>query len=163
MLRQPMLRILTVSLLCAAGMAAPVQAALAEERGLSDYVKGRHAAAKGELSRAAGLFEATLGYAPADDYVLQTTYELAIASGDEGLALGTARRLAASSPYDSGIGMLLVADAVKRGKWDMAGEYLERLGDSGVGSFAIPVVEAWILVGRGEGEKARARLLDDPP
>ncbi|MEO0500118.1 MAG: tetratricopeptide repeat protein, partial [Pseudomonadota bacterium] len=32
-----------------------------------------------------------------------------------------------------------------------------------VGSFALPVVEAWIRVGRGAGEMARARLLDDPP
>lgn len=146
----------------ATAAASPVSAAaLVEETGLSEYVRGRHAASAGDLDRAAIFFERALGTAPQDAHLLKSTFESAVLAGQEDLAVGTARRLADSDAYDSAVGTVLFVDAMKRRRWDQADEQLGHLRESGFGSFVAPVMEAWTLAARGKEEEARALLSAD--
>ena len=138
-------------------------AVLLEERGLSDYVQARHASAAGDLGRAALLYEGALGHAPSEPYLLKSTMELAIAAGDEDLAVGAARRLAEAGAADSATGLILAADALKRRRWGEFDARLDTLTSSGFGSFVAPVVRAWGLEARGKPEEARAALDGKPP
>ncbi|EMD82604.1 TPR domain protein [Pacificimonas flava] len=157
------LRLLT----CAAAAAAatlvlPANAALVEEKGLSDYVKGRYAASEGELNRAAGLLEDALGYAPGEQAVLQRTLELAVAAGDEKLAVGVAQRLVDAGQYDSAMGIILVADLFERRRWDELSAQLDQLGQSGFGSVLSPLIKAWTLEARGKHKEALTALESYP-
>ncbi|MBZ6379903.1 hypothetical protein B5C34_13820 [Pacificimonas flava] len=157
-----MLRIMhRIALAATAALAlfSPAQAtALVEERGLSEYVRGRHAATNGDLERARGLFENALGFAPSDEPLLEATFEAAILSGDEALAAGAAERLGRIGQHDSAVGTVLFVDALKRGNWARAAEHVDRLGTAGFGSFIAPVLEAWMFAARGDEDRALERL-----
>ncbi|MBV7256469.1 tetratricopeptide repeat protein [Pacificimonas sp. WHA3] len=137
--------------------------AAAEERGLSDYVQGRYAAAEGELARAADLFEGALSRSPDDKGLLQQAFELAVISGDEELAVSAARQLGEESGFDSAIATLLATDALKRRDWDEMASRVEGLKGTGFGSLVAPVAEAWALVARGKKREAREALAGEPP
>lgn len=156
------MRNLLLAATAAAALTAPASAsALVEENGLSEYVRGRHAAASGDLDRAALLFERALGIAPADPHLLKAAFESAVLSGQEDLAVGTARRLAGSDAYDSAVGTVLFVDAMKHRRWDQVDAQIERLGEAGFGSFVAPVLEAWVLAARGDEDEAMALLSAD--
>ncbi|MHB9878462.1 tetratricopeptide repeat protein [Pacificimonas sp. ICDLI1SI03] len=148
-----------------AGTAAPAAAStiIVEERGLSDYVQGRYAAATGELEQAADLYEGALGYAPEDPYLLKRTFDLAVEAGDEKLAVGVARRLVDEAPFDSAVAMLLTADALQRKDWDDLNSRLDGLASSGFGSLVAPIARAWALEARSKEKDARAALAGASP
>lgn len=143
---------------------APAHAAVVQGAAAADYgryVQGHLAVADGALDRAAAYFAGALSYAPDDPRLLRQTYELAIAAGDEALAIRVAGRLGQQDRFDSGVALLLVADALKHRRWDAANEATARLSDAGFGSFIVPVIDAWVLDARGRTEKAVVRLSAD--
>lgn len=140
-------------------IAAPACAGtIVEERGLSDYVQGRHASAIGELGRAATEMEVALGLSPNDPHLLRTAFDFAVAAGDEGLAVGTARRLAAVDRFDSGVALLLAADAVKRRNWKAMDTEIEAMSETGFAKVVSPILRAWAFEAQGKTSQARAAL-----
>jgi tetratricopeptide (TPR) repeat protein len=123
-----------------------------------DYVRGHHALADGELGEAAAYFAGALAFAPDDPELLRQTFDLAIAAGNEALALSVAERLARQDRFESGVTLLLVADALKRKQWRDASEATARLSGTGFGVFIIPILEAWTLEARGKKKAAVDRL-----
>ncbi|MEE4350322.1 MAG: tetratricopeptide repeat protein [Pacificimonas sp.] len=133
-------------------------AALIEERGLSAYVQGRHAASAGDMDRAATLFEQALGVSPGDVHLLESTFETAMIAGDRDLATGAARQLARLGKYDSAVGTVLFVDALTKRRYEDALAEVQRLEESGFGSFMAPILRAWTLEADGETSKAFAAL-----
>jgi Flp pilus assembly protein TadD len=138
---------------------AQATAVTSTEPAYSAYVQGRHAAADGELGRAADYFRNALSSAPDDPELLRQTFNLAIAAGDEPLAVSVARRLSVQDRFDSGVTLMLVADALKHHEWKEAAAATQRLSDVGFGSFIVPIIQAWTLEARGKTGKA-VKLLD---
>lgn len=141
-------------------MAIPSNAAVMVpgEADYGGYLQGHLALAEGELSRAASYFAGALAYAPDDPQLLRRTFDLAIAGGDEALAVKIAERLGQQDRFDSGVTLLLVADALKHRRWGQAMDAADRLSDAGFGSFIVPIIEAWTLEARGKRAQALRRL-----
>jgi tetratricopeptide (TPR) repeat protein len=147
-------------LLASALAASSAQATVmpAQEADYGSYVQGHLALANGELGRAADYFAGALTYAPDDPQLLRQTFDLAIAAGDEALAIGVGERLARQDRFDSGVTLLLVANAIKTRKWTEAREATARLTDAGFGSFIVPIIDAWIAEARGKTAEGIRKL-----
>ncbi|MBB4630586.1 tetratricopeptide repeat protein [Sphingosinicella soli] len=144
-----------------ASLAAPAAHATmmsTREADYGSYVQGHLALANGELGRAAEYFAGALTYAPDDPQLLRQTFDLAIAAGDEALAVSVGERLARQDRFDSGVTLLLVADAIKARKWNDAREATARLTDAGFGSFIVPIIDAWIAQARGKTTEGLRKL-----
>ncbi len=141
---------LLAALLCAS-------AAEARETALRDYVLGRYAASADDLGRAAGYFDGALA-GRADPLLVRRAFDLAIAGGDEALALRLADRLPPTDSYDAALTLLRITNAFQKKDWAAADAARTKLGDAGFAAFATPVIEAWTLYGRGNLAGALAKL-----
>ena len=126
--------------------------------GLHDYVQGRHAWSDDELGRASGHFAGALSHAPDDPVLLRRTFDLALAAGDQALALKLAPRLAKNERYDTTLALLRITEAVEKRDWKAVDAARAQLTDAGFAAFAAPVIEAWTLKARGKGKAAIAKL-----
>ncbi len=137
---------------------AVVAAAPPDADGVHAYVLGRHAFAADQIDRASRYFASALASDPDDPVLMRRTFDLALAAGEESLANRLAERLAVNDRYDTTIGLVRVAAAVKRKDWDTADRLRADLAQAGFAAFTLPIVEAWTLVGRGRADAALARL-----
>lgn len=153
-------RVLVTALLATVVTVSGAQASpgAAYRSGTHEYVLGRFAWSSEDLGRAAGYFAGALQHSPNDPQLLRRTFELAIAAGDEKLALQLAQRLSKSERFDSTAALLTFTDAIKRRDWDAADSARKSLADSGFAAFVAPVLEAWTLYGRSREREAIARL-----
>jgi tetratricopeptide (TPR) repeat protein len=126
--------------------------------GLHDYVQGRHAWSDDELGRASTHFAGALSHAPDDPVLLRRTFDLALAAGDQALALKLAPRLAKNERYDTTLALLRITEAAQKRDWKAIDRYRAQLSDAGFAAFAAPVIEAWTLEARGKTNAALARL-----
>lgn len=126
--------------------------------GLHDYVQGRHAWSDDELGRASSHFAGALSHAPDDPVLLRRTFDLALAAGDQALALKLAPQLAKNERYDNTLALLHITQAVQKRDWKRADAVRQQLTDAGFAAFAAPVIEAWLLEARGKGSAALAKL-----
>jgi tetratricopeptide (TPR) repeat protein len=139
---------------------AGAQAAIFDDyrSGLHDYVQGRHAWSDDELGRASGHFAGALAHAPDDPVLLRRTFDLALAAGDQALALRLAPRIARNEKYDTTVALLRITEAVQKKDWKAVDALRQQLADAGFAAFAAPVIEAWALEGRGKTKVALAKL-----
>ena len=128
------------------------------DNGPRDYVLGRFAADNDRLLDAARYTDAARQRDPGDGQVAQRAFELAVAAGDERLAIALANERAVGGKADSTVALLRLTDALQRRDWKQA--ELARAGIADVGYAAVvgPIVDAWILYGRGDTAAALARL-----
>lgn len=155
-----MIRITCLAVLWVAGAATAAAAlprpAVTAGRG---YVLGRFAYADDKLSQAARYFDAARKHDPADLALGRRTFDLAIAAGDERLAIELANQLAGTNRGDSTVALVRMADALKRRDWRAADAARPSLSDAGYAAVVGPIVEAWTLAGRGNADAA-ITLLD---
>jgi tetratricopeptide (TPR) repeat protein len=126
--------------------------------GLHDYVQGRHAWSDDELGRASGHFAGALAHSPDDPVLLRRTFDLALAAGDQALALKLAPRLAKNERYDTTLALLRISEAVQKKDWKSVDALRQQLSDAGFAAFAAPVIEAWTLEARGKSKAALEKL-----
>lgn len=126
--------------------------------GLHDYVQGRHAWSDDELGRASNHFAGALSHAPDDPVLLRRTFDLALAAGDQALALKLAPRLAKNERYDTTLALLRITEAAQKRDWKAVDALRQQLTDAGFAAFAAPVIEAWTLEARGKTKQALAKL-----
>ncbi|MCA3256241.1 MAG: hypothetical protein INF91_11570, partial [Alphaproteobacteria bacterium] len=150
-------RLAIVAAMMAAAPAA-ASAAPPDADGVHAYVLGRHAFAADQIDRASRYFASALASDPDDPVLMRRTFDLAVAAGEENLANRLAERLAVNDRYDTTIGLVRVAAALKRKDWDTADRLRADLGQAGFAAFTLPIVEAWTLFGRGKVDAALARL-----
>lgn len=125
---------------------------------LHGYVLGRFAAADDRLAEAARYFDAARLSDPADAALAKRAFDLAVAAGDEKLALALANRLAAAGQDDSTVALVRLADAIKRRDWRVVDTVRPGLADAGYAAVVAPVIEAWTAYGRGKAEAGLAIL-----
>ncbi len=126
--------------------------------GLHDYVQGRHAWSDDELGRASSHFAGALSHSPDDPVLLRRTFDLALAAGDQALALKLAPRLARNERYDTTLALLRISEAVQKKDWKSVDALRQQLSDAGFAAFAAPVIEAWTLEARGKSRAALEKL-----
>lgn len=126
--------------------------------GLHDYVQGRHAWSDEELARASRHFAGALAHAPDDPVLLRRTFDLALAAGDQALALKLAPQLAKSERYDTTLALLRITEAFQKRDWKTADRLRQELAEVGFAAFAAPIIEAWTLEARGRSDQAAAKL-----
>lgn len=142
----------------AALLAGTPAAATGYRSGLHDYIEGRHAWTDEELTRASRSFAEALSYAPDDPVLLRRAFDLALAAGDETLALKLAPQLAKNERYDTTLALLRITQAFEKKKWKDADAARQQLSDAGFAAFVAPIIEAWTLEGRGKTDQALAKL-----
>ncbi len=123
-----------------------------------DYVLGRFAYASDRLPDAARYFEAARREAPGDPVLARRAFDLAVAAGDQKLAVALANQLAASGHGDSTVALLRLTEALQRRDWNAADAARPGLADAGYAAVVAPVVAAWTLYGRGQTDAAVALL-----
>lgn len=126
--------------------------------GLHDYVQGRHAWSDDELGKASSYFAGALAHSPDDPVLLRRTFDLALAAGDQALALKLAPRLAKNERYDTTLALLRISEAVQKKDWRTVEAARQQLADAGFAAFAAPVIEAWTLQARGKDRQALEKL-----
>ena len=131
---------------------------VAPDSALHGYVLGRYAYADDELARAARYFDLARSQDPGQPALTRRAFELAVASGDRARAFALAQQLAAAGQGDSDVEMVRLADAVLRKDWPTVAVARSGLADAGYAAVVGPIVDAWVLFGRGRKDAALARL-----
>lgn len=149
---------LMVAMLIAPACHAAVGDKAAVSPGFRDYVLGRFAWSDDQWDKATAHFAQALARSPNDVMLLRRTFDLALASGNQELALQLVDRVAKSEQYDAPVVLLRVTDAVRRRDWKATDAARQDLAEAGYAAFVAPVIEAWTLFGRGKKEQALARL-----
>jgi tetratricopeptide (TPR) repeat protein len=127
-----------------------------EEAGLT-YVQARAAAMRGEHGRSATLLAALAETNPSDQAIARRAMAEAIDAGDMRLAIGLARRLPIAQLGVDGR-LLLVADALKRGRSDQALQFVAGQAQDGNLTFLDPLLRAWNAAERRDLPTALATL-----
>ena len=126
--------------------------------GARDYIRGRFAADNDRLLDAARFTDAARERDPGDVLVAQRAFELAVAAGDEKLAVTLANKIAAAGKSDSTVALIRLQDALQRRDWKDVDTLRAGIADVGYATVLGPIVEGWTLFGRGKTDEALARL-----
>ncbi len=162
--------ILGVSAGVAAGalMVAPLPAEAGKDRmepgrTLSgNYLAGRHAQARKDLSAAADFLGAALKKAPGAPDLLRRTFILMAVEGRMEEAAELARRLLKEKPNSPVAHLILAVTDIKRGRFATAHKRLKDLPENGLAKFVGPVLRGWSLVGEKKMDAALKLLTDEP-
>jgi tetratricopeptide (TPR) repeat protein len=122
------------------------------------YVLGRYAYSADELTRAAQYYDVVRSQDPGRPALTRRAFDLAVAAGDRQRAFALASELVAAGNKDPDVALLQLAAAVDRKDWDAAAQARTGLADAGYASVVGPIVDAWILFGRGQRDAALAKL-----
>jgi hypothetical protein len=125
------------------------------------YVRARVSAMNGDHATAAELLSALPTAGSEDEELRQRTLVEAMGSGRMDIAIRTARTLK-TEDLAPDARLLLVADALKRGKTDEALQQLAIKGDTGDLMFLAPIVRAWAYAERNDHEQAITALNEIP-
>ena len=123
-----------------------------------DYVLGRYAFSDDKLGDAARYFDAARRSDPTDTTLGRRAFELAVAAGDEKLAVQLANQLTIAGQGEPTTALIRIADALKRRDWKEVDAARPALADAGYAQVVGPIVEAWTLFGREDADAALARL-----
>ncbi len=123
------------------------------------YVAARAASISGNHAQAAEIYARLAATSP-DSSLGQRAISEAISAGDMPLALRLIGRSGEASTVDSKL--LLVANALKRGRFAEGARYLAQTGKGANLSFWEPLVRAWDAAGRHDSATALAILTQVP-
>ncbi len=141
----PVFGLLLVSPVAAYAASKPAS----EDQRLDAYVAARMAEGDGALQAAAKAYAQAIALDPASRDVAHRAYRQAVLAGDRALALKAAHTLdnAAILPPDGAV--LLLSDALARGKWKEASALLDRIEQEGNFAFIVPFMQSWISMKAG--------------
>ena len=132
--------------------AQQAEAAQAEAGGggqslVGNYLAGRHAQSRRDISAAADFLGAALDKDPGNRNLLHSVFLLSAIEGRIADALALARRVTGRGSDTPVANLALVVDDIKNGQFDAAGRRLEKTSDTGINAFMRPLMRAWVLVG----------------
>lgn len=128
------------------------------DRRLDDFVVAQFALAANDLSLASTRFAAALAGDPGSTALRRRAFELALASGDEAAAARLLPAIARDEPRYAQASLLEATRAIRAGRWNAADAAIKRLEGGQLGSVAMPILLAWVSIGRGQGDAALALL-----
>ncbi|WP_247886812.1 tetratricopeptide repeat protein [Azospirillum sp. SYSU D00513] len=155
--------------LAAGAGTAPVVAPVPERPMLSNvtgsYLAGRFAQRQDDWKTASQYLAHALSANPEDLSLLRQTYLLKLGEGQTDAALSYAKRLVGKDPDPQMALILLVADHLNRGRLEEAAALAARMPDQGMAKYFGPLIDAWLLMARGDAAKASEELssLSDAP
>ena len=159
----------SAGLICVAAIFAPVPV-LAEKHykkpGKSltgNYLAGRHAQARRDLSAAANYLGAALKQSPEVPDLLRRTFVLMAAEGRINEAAVLARRLIDAKIKAPVAGLTLALVDFKKGRYAAAETRLKDMPTNGLSGFASPVLRAWSLIGLKKSRQALKLLVTTAP
>mgnify|MGYP006077473913 CR=1 FL=1 len=120
-----------------------------EDRRLQAYAEARMAEGEGALQAAARAYEQALTLDPSSPDVANRAYRQAVLAGDKSLALKAARTLEMSGMLPPDGTVLLLADAMDRGKWKEAASLVGRIEREGNFAFIVPFMQSWVSMKDG--------------
>ena len=140
---------------CGSGDGTPVaQQAMAQNGAdgggrslVGNYLAGRHAQSRRDISAAADFLGAALEKDPGNRDLLHSVFLLSAIEGRIADALGLARRVIRRGGDTPIANLVLVVDDMKNGRFDAAGRRLEKTSTTGTNAFMRPLMRAWALVG----------------
>ncbi len=112
-----------------------------------NYLAGRHAQARRDLSAAADFLGAALRKSPKAPDLLRRTFILLTVEGRVKEATDLARRLLALKPDSPVANLALAVDDFRRGRYAAVRKRLDGLSKNGLMKVVAPVLNAWSLVG----------------
>jgi tetratricopeptide (TPR) repeat protein len=121
------------------------------------YVQARAAAIAGDHVRSAALLSSLAEAEPANVDLNRRALSEAVGAGDMALALRLARTIPANK-LSSDARLLLVADELRRNRFDRALGWLSAAGDNGNLQFLAPLINAWAAADRRDLNGALAAL-----
>ena len=127
-----------------------------------NYLAGRHAQARKDLSAAADFLGAVLKKDPEKPDLLHRTFILMAVEGRMKEAVELARRLLKAKPNSPVAQLTLAVNDIKRGRFAAAQKRLKALPGKGLGKFVGPVLRGWSLVGEKKMDAALKLLTDGP-
>ena len=123
-----------------------------EPSALADYARALAADSLGASEAAADRYAAALSISPESTVVAAAAFRQAFAVGDKALALRAARALDKTGKLGPDGRLLLFTDDVGRRDWKGAAARLDTLRDDPVFGNLAPLIEAWLVLGRGKGD-----------
>ncbi|MBM3522909.1 MAG: hypothetical protein FJX57_08125, partial [Alphaproteobacteria bacterium] len=146
--------------LAAAGPAAAASGDLASWSG--SYLAGRHAERLRDFDGAATFLGQALVHEPANFELLQRTHAALLNEGRFEDAVALARRIVGLSSANAAANITLAVDHARGDRWDDAAKVLAELPLQGLHRLVVPMMRAWVDVGRGRAEATdRLRPLFD--
>lgn len=139
-------------------VALPLPAMASTDRALHAYVQARLAADDGQLDRAAAAYSEAVALSPEDHDLRRGAFDQAVTAGDRVLAIALADQLEAAGLGTTDTRLVRLVDAVSRRNWRDATAVRDQLASNGGFGFAMPVIDAWLAVGRRDRKAALAAL-----
>ncbi|HEC14358.1 MAG TPA: tetratricopeptide repeat protein, partial [Rhodospirillales bacterium] len=125
-----------------------------------NYLAGRFAQARKDVPGATKFLGAVLKMTPTSPEVLRRIFILMVAEGRMKEATGLAARLLDVNSKAPIANLLLVAAAIKDGRYEEALERLKTLPDNGLNTLMSPIVKSWALFGLGKGADVALKALE---
>lgn len=119
-----------------------------------NYLAGRFASASRDISAAAGYFQTALAIDPANQVLVERTFQLLVADGRIKDALPIAERLVAKEKGHALARLLLGVDALKRGNWDRARTQFQATTPRPLSDLTVAVLSGWAIAGKGDTGRA---------
>ena len=123
-----------------------------------NYLAGRHAQVRRDISRAAEFFSNVIASDPGAPDVLRTSFFMRAMEGEMETAFVLAGRVAALDAGDTVAVIALAVDDVRASRFAAAEDRLADLPRAGLASFMVPLLRSWALVGLGRTDDALASL-----
>ncbi|MFQ5955178.1 MAG: tetratricopeptide repeat protein, partial [Kiloniellales bacterium] len=140
---------------------APAEAA-AEESGVGNYLAGRFAHHRFDLSVAAAFMAHALGEDPDNPTLVGQTFLLTAAAGRLTEALKLARRVVEQDPTDPIANYVLASEDLRAGDFAAAEARLDQVDRQNLNRFLAPVLTAWAGLGQGKTKQAFESLAANP-
>ncbi len=152
--------VLPVAVAAGVGLAVLTAGAPALRAGKSDtsmsgnYLAGRYAQTRRDLSSAADFLGAALKQAPDAPNLLNRTFALMAIEGRMAEATALARRLLKINPKAPIANLALAVEDIKKGRFATAGARFQDMSGKGFSSFLAPSLRAWSLIGEKKNDAA---------
>ncbi len=148
----------------------PVPLSFLDEGGTSEpfpssyagqYLAGRQAFREKNAEEAARYFDQVLATRPEDGFILQNTFQVALANGNMERALMLAKDISSRNARDDGAAQLILAiDRIRLQDYAGARKFLSNTKSTGFNILLKPVLTAWVYLGEGKPDEAM-KSLDD--
>lgn len=127
------------------------------------YLAARHAQAKRDMGNAGSFLRKVLETDPENINLLRSAIMVMVIDGKANEAAVLAEKLISLGDEFQFANILMVARAIKEGRFEEAGNLLDSMPDGGLATVTKPLIRAWILVGQQRTDDALAALvtLDD--
>ncbi len=136
-------------------IAPPAEAGTEIGKTLSgNYLAGRHAQTKRDLSAAADFLGAALNKAPESPDLVRRTFVLMIVEGRIREAETLARQLVDLKPKEAVAHLTLAVIDIKQRRYEQADKRLKGMPDKGLIGYVAPVLRAWSLLGQKKNREA---------